>query len=53
MSQAWGGRPPNLLQWVHDIVPLIAEGAADAEEQRKPDDEVMAALQDTGVFRSR
>jgi 3-hydroxy-9,10-secoandrosta-1,3,5(10)-triene-9,17-dione monooxygenase len=34
------------------VRPLIAERAADAEAQRKPDDEVIEALKATGVFRS-
>jgi alkylation response protein AidB-like acyl-CoA dehydrogenase len=33
-------------------VPLVAERAADAERERKPDDDVIAALKATGVFRS-
>jgi 3-hydroxy-9,10-secoandrosta-1,3,5(10)-triene-9,17-dione monooxygenase len=33
-------------------VPLVAERAADAERQRKPDDDVIEALKASGVFRS-
>jgi alkylation response protein AidB-like acyl-CoA dehydrogenase len=46
--------PPaeGLLERVRAVVPLIAERAADAERQRKPDDEVIEALRATGVFRS-
>src|SRR5215510_10416967 len=42
----------GLLDRVRSVVPLIAERAADAELQRKPDDDVIAALRETGVFRS-
>lgn len=42
----------GLLDRVREVVPLIAERAADAEQQRKPDDDVIEALKDTGVFRS-
>ena len=42
----------GLLDRVREVVPLIAERAADAEEQRKPDDDVIEALKRTGVFRS-
>ena len=48
MSNAAG----ELLDRVRGVVPLIAERAADAEQQRKPDDEVIQALRDTGVFKS-
>ena len=34
------------------MVPLVAERAAEAELKRKPDDDVIAALKATGVFRS-
>jgi alkylation response protein AidB-like acyl-CoA dehydrogenase len=33
-------------------VPLVVERAAEAELQRKPDDDVIAALKSSGVFRS-
>jgi alkylation response protein AidB-like acyl-CoA dehydrogenase len=33
-------------------VPLVAERAAEAERERKPDDDVIAALEASGVFRS-
>jgi len=42
----------GLLDRVRAVVPLVAERAADAEQQRKPDDDVVAALCATGVFRS-
>jgi 3-hydroxy-9,10-secoandrosta-1,3,5(10)-triene-9,17-dione monooxygenase len=42
----------GLLERVRAVRPLIAERAADAEAQRKPDDEVIEALKATGVFRS-
>src|SRR6185295_11167975 len=34
------------------LVPLVAARAADAERARKPDDDVIAALKASGVFRS-
>lgn len=34
------------------VVPLVAARAAEAERERKPDDEVIDALRATGVFRS-
>jgi alkylation response protein AidB-like acyl-CoA dehydrogenase len=34
------------------VAPLVAERAAEAEQKRKPDDEVIEALKATGVFRS-
>ena len=37
---------------VRAVVPLIAERAATAEEQRKPDDDVIEALKGTGVFKA-
>ena len=42
----------GLLDRVREVVPLIAERAAEAEEQRKPDDDVIEALKRTGVFRA-
>jgi 3-hydroxy-9,10-secoandrosta-1,3,5(10)-triene-9,17-dione monooxygenase len=42
----------GLVERVSAVVPLIAETAAEAEEQRRPLDHVMEALQGTGVFRS-
>jgi alkylation response protein AidB-like acyl-CoA dehydrogenase len=42
----------GLLERVRALVPLVAERAAEAERERKPDDEVIAALEATGVFRS-
>ena len=42
----------GLLDRVREVVPLIAERAAEAEEQRKPADDVIHALERTGVFRS-
>lgn len=42
----------GLLDRVRAVVPLIAERAADAEDQRKPDDDVIAALAATGTFKA-
>lgn len=42
----------GLLERVKAVVPLIADRAADAERERKPDDAVIEALKATGVFRS-
>jgi alkylation response protein AidB-like acyl-CoA dehydrogenase len=42
----------GLLERVRAVVPLIADRAASAERERKPDDEVIEALKGTGVFRS-
>jgi 3-hydroxy-9,10-secoandrosta-1,3,5(10)-triene-9,17-dione monooxygenase len=42
----------GLLDRVREMVPLIAERAAVAEEQRKPDDDVIEALKRTGVFKA-
>ena len=42
----------GLLERVRAVVPLVAERAADAEQKRKPDDDVIEALKATGVFRS-
>ena len=42
----------GLLARIRALVPLVAERAADAEQQRKPDDEVIEALKASGVFRS-
>jgi alkylation response protein AidB-like acyl-CoA dehydrogenase len=42
----------GLLERVRALVPLVAERAADAEQQRKPDDDVIAALEASGVFKS-
>lgn len=46
--------PPveGLLDRVRAFVPLIAERAFEAEQRRKPDDEVIEALKATGVFRA-
>ena len=46
--------PPveGLLDRVRAVVPLIAERAFEAEQRRKPDDEVIEALEATGVFRA-
>jgi alkylation response protein AidB-like acyl-CoA dehydrogenase len=47
------GQPlEGLRERVHAVVPLIAELAADAEQQRKPADEVIDALKGTGLFRA-
>jgi len=42
----------GLLERVRSVTPLIRERAAAAERARKPDDDVIAALEATGVFRS-
>lgn len=42
----------GLRERVQAVVPLIAERAATAEAQRKPDDDVIDALKRTGVFRA-
>jgi alkylation response protein AidB-like acyl-CoA dehydrogenase len=42
----------GLLERVREVVPLIAARAAAAEQERKPDDDVIEALKATGVFRS-
>jgi 3-hydroxy-9,10-secoandrosta-1,3,5(10)-triene-9,17-dione monooxygenase len=42
----------GLRERVQAVVPLIAARAADAEEQRKPDDDVIEALKGTGVFKA-
>jgi 3-hydroxy-9,10-secoandrosta-1,3,5(10)-triene-9,17-dione monooxygenase len=44
--------PEGLLERVQEVVPLIASRAAEAEQQRKPADDVIEALKRTGVFRS-
>jgi alkylation response protein AidB-like acyl-CoA dehydrogenase len=46
--------PPveGLLERVRAVVPLVAERAFDAEQRRKPDDDVIEALEQTGVFRA-
>jgi 3-hydroxy-9,10-secoandrosta-1,3,5(10)-triene-9,17-dione monooxygenase len=42
----------GLVDRVETLAPLIAEAAPEAEEQRRPLDHVIEALQGTGVFRS-
>jgi len=42
----------GLLERVRAITPLIASRALSAEQERKPDDDVIEALKQTGVFRS-
>jgi len=42
----------GLLDRVRSVVPLVASRAAQAERARKPDDDVIEALKETGVFRS-
>ena len=42
----------GLRERVQAVVPLIAARAAEAEQQRKPADDVIEALKRTGVFRS-
>jgi 3-hydroxy-9,10-secoandrosta-1,3,5(10)-triene-9,17-dione monooxygenase len=48
------GGPPRegLVERVAAVVPLIAEKSFEAEALRRPLDEVIEALKDTGVFRS-
>jgi alkylation response protein AidB-like acyl-CoA dehydrogenase len=43
-------RAEQLLKDVHEILPLVAAHAGDAERQRKPVDEVMAAIEVTGIY---
>jgi alkylation response protein AidB-like acyl-CoA dehydrogenase len=52
--QALEAGPPveGLLDRVRAVCPLIAERAFLAEQQRKPDDDVIEALKATGVFRA-
>ena len=47
-----GGSVEGLRDRVQAVVPLIAELAADAEQQRKPADEVIDSLKGTGIFRA-
>lgn len=49
-----GAGPPaeGLLDRVRAVAPLIAERAFDAEQRRQPDDDAIAALKATGVFRA-
>ena len=42
----------GLVDRVRALTPMISEHAAAAEEQRKPVDEVISALEKTGVFKS-
>lgn len=42
----------GLLDRVRALAPLVASRALEAERQRKPDDEVIRALEASGVFRS-
>ena len=42
----------ELVQRVRELAPLIAEHAEQAERDRKPVDRVIAALQETGVFKA-
>jgi 3-hydroxy-9,10-secoandrosta-1,3,5(10)-triene-9,17-dione monooxygenase len=42
----------GLLDRIRAIAPLVASRAREAEIQRKPDDEVIEALEASGVFRS-
>jgi alkylation response protein AidB-like acyl-CoA dehydrogenase len=53
-SDAPGIAPPveGLLDRVRAVVPLIGERASDAEQRRKPDDDVIEALEATGAFRA-
>ncbi|MEM7097161.1 MAG: acyl-CoA dehydrogenase [Pseudomonadota bacterium] len=40
-----------LIERIRDLVPLVEENAGRAEQQRKPVDEVMQAIEETGVYR--
>lgn len=42
----------GLVERVRALAPLVAERAEQAEQERKPVDEVIAALEATGVFKS-
>ncbi|MFT7218807.1 MAG: 3-hydroxy-9,10-secoandrosta-1,3,5(10)-triene-9,17-dione monooxygenase [Candidatus Azotimanducaceae bacterium] len=42
----------GLVDRIQSLVPLIAENATKAEDERKPVDEVITALEATGVFKS-
>ena len=42
----------GLLDRVRAVAPLVAERASDAEQRRRPDDDVIDALKATGVFRA-
>jgi 3-hydroxy-9,10-secoandrosta-1,3,5(10)-triene-9,17-dione monooxygenase len=41
----------ELIERVRDLVPMVAEHAAQAEQERKPVDAVMKALEDAGVYK--
>jgi len=51
-SRADPGSPNDLARRVRALQPLIAAGAEAAERERKPVDEVIAALAKTGVFKA-
>jgi alkylation response protein AidB-like acyl-CoA dehydrogenase len=51
-SQAAPGPCSDLVERVRALQPLIAGCAEEAERRRKPVDEVIAALEQTGVFRA-
>ena len=42
----------ELLRRVEELGPFIGERAAAAEKARKPDDDVIQALQDTEIFKA-
>lgn len=44
--------PDGLLDRINALVPMIAEKSFEAEQARRPLDEVIDALKETGVFRS-
>jgi len=46
------GSAEGLLSRIRALVPLVAERAAGAERERKPDDDVIEALKASGVFRA-
>lgn len=46
-----GGRMSKLLQYIKDLSPLINEKSGSAEQARRPDDAVIAALGEAGLFK--
>ncbi|WP_116367312.1 acyl-CoA dehydrogenase family protein [Parahaliea mediterranea] len=52
MQPATQASTSNLQQRIKALVPMIEARAEQVEAQRKPDDDVIAALADTGLFRA-
>lgn len=52
MQHALKASSTTMQQQIEALVPLIEERAAQVEQQRKPDDEVIGALADAGLFRA-